>query len=172
MSNQRRYKLESSLGCTTHHLSALQRKIKEKQKECDYPLPCWRAQRSGFSSLIHFLRWKWHIHFPTLVTPCIALSSYSLSPQQGGMQTARLGPQLEDSVPMVRGEFSKLQEKNKREQGTLKSPYQAPCWQGAGACCCPYGCPSTAGTELFSLLLPPALAHFRNLAKSFRQRHL
>lgn len=48
-----------------------------------------------------------------------------------------------------RDEFSKLQEKSKREHGTLMSLHQAPCWQDAGACSCPYRHPSTSGTEHF-----------------------
>lgn len=41
-------------------------------------------------------------HFPTLVTPCVALLSYSLSPWQAGMQTARWGPKWESSLFIVR----------------------------------------------------------------------
>lgn len=104
---------------------------------------------------------------------CIALSSYSLSPWQAGTQTARLGPEWEGSLPRARDigvANSWRRAWENRRCWSLSTKHTAGKIQEISS--------ALTGTKallvlstfsqaksLLSLLLPHALADFRNLTR-------
>lgn len=104
---------------------------------------------------------------------CIALSSYSLSPWQAGTQTARLGPEWEGSLPKVRDtDLANCRRRTWESRGhwSLSTWHTAGKMQElasalTGAWALLVLSTFSQAKCLLSLLLPPALAHFRNLAK-------
>lgn len=111
-------------------------------------------------------------HFPTLVTPCVALLSYSLSPWQAGMQTARWGPKWESSLFIVREMGLANCRRVRREiMGLWSLSTRHPAGKMQGLASAFVGAWAPLGLSTFhqarALLSPspPALAHLRNLAK-------